>query len=268
MRFVADRSPNAYEKVVDRALASPRYGERMAAAWLAAARFADSYGLYFDHRKEMSPWRDWVINAFNQNKHFDQFTIEQLAGDLLPNATLEQKVATGFNRNHRMTSEGGANEQEMFAENMAERVATTGTVWLGLTVGCARCHDHKFDPIKQKEFYQFGAFFNSMPESGLAQHAGNTPPLIYAPNPEQQARLKAFDEQIATLENQLVERRPDIERLQREWEKTLSDSSPVTGGQEYGLTSYFPLATEAERRFDGKRFHRRGQCWAPRPEEA
>ena len=252
--FVADRSPNAYEKVVDIALASPRYGERMAAAWLAAARFADSYGLYFDHRKEMSPWRDWVINAFNQNKHFDQFTIEQLAGDLLPNATLEQKVATGFNRNHRMTSEGGANEPEMFAENIAERVATTGTVWLGLTVGCARCHDHKFDPIKQKEFYQFGAFFNSMPESGLAQHAGNTPPLIYAPNPEQQARLKAFDEQIATLENQLVERRPDIERLQREWEKTLSDSSPVTGGQEYGLTSYFPLATEAERRFDGKRF--------------
>jgi hypothetical protein len=229
--FLADTSPNAYEKVVDRLLASPRYGERMAAAWLAAARFSDSYGMYFDHRKEMSPWRDWVINAFNQNKHFDQFTIEQLAGDLLPNATLEQKIGSGFNRNHRMTSEGGSIEAEMFAENIAERVATTGTVWLGLTVGCARCHDHKFDPIKQKEFYQFGAFFNSMPESGLAQHAGNTPPLIYAPNPEQQAKLKAFDEQIATIEKQLTELRPTIKRLQREWERTLSDSNPSPGAR-------------------------------------
>ena len=252
--FLADKSPNAYEKVVDRLLASPRYGERMAVSWLAAARFSDTYGLYFDQRKEMSPWRDWVINAFNQNKPFDQFTIEQLAGDLLPNPTLEQKVATGFNRNTRMTSEGGALEEEFFPEVVIDRVATTGTVWLGLTVGCARCHDHKFDPLTQKEFYQFYAYFNSIPESGLAQHAGNTPPLVYVPSPEQQAELKKFDERIAAAEKQLAALRPAIEEGQREWEKSLGDSNPVVGQLEHGLTGYFPLATEAERRFDGKRF--------------
>jgi hypothetical protein len=127
-------------------------------------------------------------------------------------------------------------------------------VWLGLTVGCARCHDHKFDPIKQKEFYQFYAFFNSLPESGLAQHTGNTPPLIRVPNADEQAKLKAFDDRISVFQKQLTALQPAIEKAQREWEKSLSDSSPAIGQLDYGMTGYFPLATDAERRFDGKRF--------------
>ncbi len=252
--FVADKSPDAYEKVVDRLLASPRYGERMAVHWLAAARYSDTYGLYFDQRKEMWPWRDWVIDAFNRNLRFDRFTVEQLAGDMLPHATLEQKVASGFNRNARMTSEGGSSEDEYFVETVVDRVGTTGTVWLGLTVACARCHDHKFDPISQKEFYQFYAYFNSVPESGLAQHVGNTPPIIHVPNPEQQAQLEAFDDRIAAAEERLAELRPAIGEAQREWEASLGAASPVLGRLEHGMTGYFPLATEAEHRFDGSRY--------------
>ena len=252
--FLADKSPDAYEKVVDRLLASPRYGERMAAHWLAAARYSDTYGLYFDQRKEMWPWRDWVIDAFNRNVPFDRFTVEQLAGDMLPDATLEQKIASGFNRNARMTSEGGSSEDEYFVETVVDRVGTTGTVWLGLTVACARCHDHKFDPISQKEFYQFYAYFNSVPESGLAQHVGNTPPIVHVPNPEQRARLEAFDQRIAAAEERLAELRPAIAQAQREWEASLGAASPVLGRLEHGMTGYFPLATEAQRRFDGSRY--------------
>ncbi len=252
--FLADKSPDAYEKVVDRLLASPRYGERMAVHWLAAARYSDTYGLYFDQRKEMWPWRDWVIDAFNRNMPFDRFTVEQLAGDMLPDATLEQKIASGFNRNARMTSEGGSSEDEYFVETVVDRVGTTGTVWLGLTVACARCHDHKFDPISQKEFYQFYAYFNSVPESGLAQHVGNTPPIVHVPNPEQQAKLKEFDQRIAAAAERLAELRPAIAKAQREWEASLGAASPVLGRLEHGMTGYFPLATEAERRFDGNRY--------------
>ena len=132
---------------MDRLLASPRYGERMAVDWLDAARYADTHGYQVDPEKEMWPWRDWVIGAFNRNLPYDRFTIEQLAGDLLPNATLEQKIATGFQRNHRINSETGSIAEEFHAENLVDRVSTMGAVWLGLTVGCARCHDHKYDPI-------------------------------------------------------------------------------------------------------------------------
>ena len=252
--FLADKSPDAYEKVVDRLLASSRYGERMAVHWLAAARYSDTYGLYFDQRKEMWPWRDWVIDAFNRNMPFDRFTVEQLAGDMLPDATLEQQIASGFNRNARMTSEGGSSEGEYFVETVVDRVGTTGTVWLGLTVACARCHDHKFDPISQKEFYQFYAYFNSVPESGLAQHVGNTPPIVHVPNAEQQAQLKAFDARIAAARERLADLGPAIETAQREWEASLDAASPVLGHLEHGMTGYFPLATAAERRFDGSRY--------------
>ena len=146
--FLADKSPNAYEKVVDRLLRSPRYGEHMARFWLDAARYGDTHGLHLDNYREMWPYRDWVIKAFNDNMPYDRFLIEQLAGDLLPNATLDQIVATGFNRCHVTTSEGGSIEEEVYVRNVVDRVETTGTVFLGLTVGCARCHDHKFDPIK------------------------------------------------------------------------------------------------------------------------
>jgi hypothetical protein len=157
---------DAYEKAVDRLLASPRYGERMAIRWLDGARYADTNGYQTDAERIMWRWRDWVIESFNNNKPFDQFTIEQLAGDLLPNPTLDQLIATGFNRNHRANSEGGIVPEEYLVEYVVDRVETTSTVFMGLTLGCARCHDHKFDPLTQKEFYSLYAFFNNIPERG------------------------------------------------------------------------------------------------------
>jgi mono/diheme cytochrome c family protein len=153
----ADETPDAYERAVDRLLASPRHGERMAIRWLEAARYADTHGYQSDGERQMWRWRDWVIEAFNRNMPFDQFTVEQLAGDLLPNATLDQKIATGFNRNHRGNSEGGVIPEEYAVEYVVDRVETTSTVWLGLTMGCVRCHDHKFDPYTMKDFYSLYA---------------------------------------------------------------------------------------------------------------
>ncbi|MEP7340714.1 MAG: DUF1549 domain-containing protein, partial [Acidobacteriota bacterium] len=151
--FLNDTSPNAYETVVDRLLVSPRYGERMAFRWLDAARYADTNGYQIDGDRSAWRWRDWVIEAFNANKPFDQFMVEQLAGDLLPNPTLDQRIATAFNRNHRINAEGGIVPEEYRVEYVVDRVDTTSTVFMGLTVGCARCHNHKYDPITQKEYY-------------------------------------------------------------------------------------------------------------------
>jgi hypothetical protein len=158
----------------------------MALVWLDAARYADTNGYQSDGEREMWPWRDWVIRSFNDNKPFDQFTIEQLAGDLLPDATREQILATGFLRNHRTNAEGGIVEEEFLVEYAADRAETTATVWLGLTVGCARCHDHKFDPILQSEFYSLFAYFNNLDERGLVYNFGNDGPQIPAPTPDQQ----------------------------------------------------------------------------------
>ncbi|MEZ5365683.1 MAG: DUF1549 domain-containing protein [Bryobacterales bacterium] len=198
--FLADRSPDSYEKLVDRLLQSPRYGERMAIRWLDAARYADTNGYQTDAARDMYRWRDWVIDAFNQNMPFDEFTIEQLAGDLLEHPTMEQVIATGFNRNHRANSEGGIVPEEYRIEYIVDRVETTSTVWMGLTLGCTRCHDHKFDPFTQKEFYQLSAYFNSIPEQGRVFKYGNTPPLIPAPTREQQAELERLDAKIADAE--------------------------------------------------------------------
>ena len=151
--FVADHSPDAYEKVVDRLLASPRYGEQMAVPWLDAARYADSHGFQSDPERHMWRWRDWVINAYNADMPFDQFTIKQLAGDLLPNATVDDRVATGFNRNNRYNDEGGIIAEEWRVESVIDRASTTSAVFMGLTMECCRCHDHKYDPITQREFY-------------------------------------------------------------------------------------------------------------------
>ena len=184
--FLADDSPDAYQKVVDRLLASPRYGEHLGRYWLDAARYADTNGYQYDTHRDMWPWRDWVINAYNRNLPFDQFTIEQLAGDLLPNATLDQKIATGFNRNHPITIEGGVIDEEYRTEYVIDRVTTTAQVWMGLSFICARCHDHKYDPIPQNEFYQFFAFFNQVPEkgnSGLAQKLRCLPPALHTCKP-------------------------------------------------------------------------------------
>ncbi len=179
--FLKDQSAHAYEKVVDRLLASPRFGERMAVPWLNGGRYADTNGYQSDGERQMWRWRDWVIEAFNHNMPFDQFTIEQIAGDMLPGATLDQRIASGFNRNHRGNAEGGIIPEEYAVEYVVDRVDTTATVWLGLTMGCARCHDHKFDPITQKEFYRLFAYFNNVPERGKAIKYGNSPPMIQAP---------------------------------------------------------------------------------------
>jgi hypothetical protein len=217
--FLADESPDAYERIVDRLLASPRFGERMARPWLDAARYADTNGYQTDGERFMWRWRDWVINAFNCNLPYDQFTIEQLAGDMLPHATLDQRVATGFNRNHRGNGEGGIIPEEYAVEYVVDRVETTATVWLGLTVGCARCHDHKFDPITQKEFYQLFAYFNHVPEKGKAIKYGNSPPLIKAPTRDQLAQLNTLDGQLAAAERQFAALQPDLRRAQAEWEQ-------------------------------------------------
>ncbi|MBJ6367478.1 PSD1 and planctomycete cytochrome C domain-containing protein [Snuella sedimenti] len=164
--FLADSDPNAYEKVVDKLLASPAYGERMAADWLDIARYADTHGYQDDLERIMWPWRDWVISAFNRNMPFDKFITWQLAGDLLPDASLEQIVATGFNRNHKITQEGGVIDEEYRVEYVMDRTSTTAKTLLGLTMECARCHDHKYDPISQKEFYGFYGFFNKVKERG------------------------------------------------------------------------------------------------------
>ena len=179
--FVKDKSPDAYEKVVDRLLSSSSYGEHMASFWLNAARYADTDGYQNDRYRYQWVWRDWVIMALNENKPFDEFVIEQLAGDMLPNATLKQQIATGFGRNHRINSEAGSIPDEWHVEYVADRVDTFGTVFLGLTIQCARCHDHKYDPISQEEYYRLFAYFNNVPEWGIGPNNGNSPPFIKVP---------------------------------------------------------------------------------------
>jgi len=209
--FLADNSPEAYEIVVDRLLVTPRYAERMATEWLDAARYADSHGYSLDRRRVMWPWRDWVIHAYHTNLPFDQFATLQIAGDLLPDATPSQQVATGFNRNHPIQSEGGVINEEYRVETVVDRVETTSAVFLGLTMGCARCHDHKFEPITQREFYSFYAFFNNVPESA---HVGNSDkqadkPFITAPSVLHQDQLADLKRQIANLEKQIATEKPD-----------------------------------------------------------
>ena len=194
--FLDDASANAYETLVDRLLSSPRYGETMALPWLDAARYADTDGYQNDGPRDMWRWRDWVIEAYNWNLPFDQFTIEQLAGDLLENPTLDQLIATGFNRNHRYNSESGLVPEEFLLENAVDRVDTTSTVWMGLTMGCARCHDHKYDPFSTKEYYQLISMFDKITESGRAIKFGNSEPWIKAPTKEQASELALLDERL------------------------------------------------------------------------
>jgi hypothetical protein len=165
--FVNDKSPDAYEKLVERLLASPHYGERWGRWWLDVARYADSNGYSIDAPRSIGRYRDWVIAALNRDLPFDQFTIEQLAGDMLPNATLEQKIATGFHRNTQINQEGGIDKEQFRLESVVDRVNTTGAAWLGLTVGCMQCHDHKFDPLSQKEYYGLFAMLNNQDEPDL-----------------------------------------------------------------------------------------------------
>ena len=227
--FLADKSPGAYEKAVDLLLASPRYGERMAVDWLDAARYADTHGYQTDPAKEMWPWRDWIIDAFNRNIPYDQFTVEQLAGDLLPNATLEQKIATGFQRNHRINSETGSIAEEFQAETLVDRASTVGTVWMGLTVGCARCHDHKYDPIKARDFYSLCAFFNGVDEvgnGGTSDGRGNFKPFLRLPAPELDAQLAAKDAELKVAREKLDALDQELAPRQTEWEQNVLSYQP------------------------------------------
>jgi hypothetical protein len=221
--FAANPSPQAYEALVDRLLQSAAYGEHMAAQWLDFARYADSHGFQTDSSRSMWPWRDWVIRAFNRNLPFDQFSVEQLAGDLLPSPSLDQIVATGFHRNHRINGEGGIIDEEWRLENIIDRVDTTGATWLGLTLGCARCHDHKYDPISQREFYQLFAFFNNIEESGVIRGAsnrsgGNPDPYVKVPDQAQQLELQQLKAAVKAAEAKVAEEQKQLPALLAQWE--------------------------------------------------
>jgi len=223
--FLADPSSDAYEKLVDRLLASPRYGERMVVDWLDAARYADTNGYQGDPTRTMWPWRDWAVDALNANMPFDRFAIEQLAGDLLPGATPSQRLASGFNRNHTYNGEGGRIPDETRTENVFDRVETTGTVFLGLTIGCTRCHDHKFDPVTQKEYYQLFAYFNQSSETGELKYAGgggNAAPIMTWTTPEQGQRLAALKAEVAAAESKLNATLTQVDAEQAEWEKQVA----------------------------------------------
>jgi mono/diheme cytochrome c family protein len=238
--YLADHSPDAYSRVVDRLLASPRYGERMASTWLDAARYADTSGYQTDGIRHMWRWRDWVIEAFNRNLPFDQFTIAQIAGDMLEGATLDDRIATGFNRNHRGNAEGGIIPEEYAVEYVVDRVDTTATVWLGLTMACTRCHDHKFDPITQREFYEFYAFFNNVPERGRAVKVGNSPPMIQAPTRDQLRQLAAIDAELAAANEAYAKLSGEITSGEAAWIASFAPStSPHNCAPENGLVAHY-----------------------------
>ena len=236
-----DDSPDAYERHVARVLSSPGYGERMAGEWLDGARYADTSGYQTDAERTMWPYRDWVINAYNANMPFDQFTIEQLAGDLLPDATLDQQIATAFNRNHSQNGEGGIIPEEFLVENVVDRVSTTSTVWMGLTLGCARCHDHKFDPLTQKEFYEVFAYFNNVPERGKAFKYGNSPPYITAPTDDNYAELAQLDGEIDTAREVLADFGDEATAAQTTWEESLRSAWRVNWVLRDQLLVHHPL---------------------------
>ena len=221
--FVADATPAAYEKVVARLLQSSAFGERMAWDWLDAARYADTNGYQGDNERTMWPWRDWVVRAFNANLPFDQFTLWQLAGDMLPDATLEQKLATGFCRNHMINGEGGRIAEENRVDYVMDMTETMGTVWLGLTLNCCRCHDHKFDAVKQAEYYQLFAFFNQTPVDGGGGNA-KTLPILAVPNQEQKSQIEKFDAQIRIVQGEINARANELLAQQLEWEDMLRQS--------------------------------------------
>jgi hypothetical protein len=215
--FLADKDADAFEKVVDRLLASKHHGEHQARPWLDEARYADTNGYEKDDRRTIWPYRDWVIGAFNRDLPFDQFTIAQIAGDLLPNATLEQKIATGFHRNTMVNTEGGTDDEEFRIAAVVDRVNTTMEVWMGTTIGCVQCHNHKFDPFRHQEYYQLLAFFNSSEDRGRSND-----PIIPAPTPAETARRAEFASAIRVLQHQLDTATPQLEASQGKWEEGLS----------------------------------------------
>lgn len=239
--FLADDSPTAYQKVVERLLESPRYGERMALHWLDLARYADTNGYNNDEDRTQWLWRDWVIDAFNRNLSYDRFITEQLAGDMLPEATTQQKIATAFNRNHVLTTEGGIIDEEYRVEYVADRVHTTATVFLGLSMQCARCHDHKFDPLTQRDYYAFFAFFNNLAEKTVGYNQARvSEPFLKAPSAEQQAELDKLRATKGELERKQLARAAEIDDDLEKWEReqVAADKLPPTPA---GLIHHFGL---------------------------
>jgi hypothetical protein len=248
--FLGDHTPDAYEKLVDRLLASPHFGERLAMYWLDLVRYADTGGYHSDNHRDVGPYRDYVIQAFNSNKRFDQFTIEQLAGDLLPSPTTEQKIASGYNRLLQTTEEGGAQPKEYTAKYAADRVRNAGSVWLAMTLGCAECHDHKFDPVKTTEFYRFAAFFADLKERPVGRQE-----QTLLPSAAQSAMLKALDAQIGPLQQAFNATTPELTAAQDKWEETVRkdvkglpkeiaaivmlDAAKRNAKQKQDLTKYF-----------------------------
>jgi len=233
--FVADKTPDAYEKLVDRLIASDRWGEHRGRYWLDAARYADTHGIHIDNYREIWAYRDWVINALNRNVPFDRFTVEQLAGDLLPDRTLEQQVASGFNRCNITTSEGGAINEEYLVLYARDRTETTSQVWMGLTTGCAVCHDHKFDPISQKEFYALSAFFNNTTQAAMDGNIKDTPPIVFVPRVEDRARwdglLKEADAVRAAIDARRKSARVDFNKDFAAARPDLNPAAPAEGLQ-------------------------------------
>jgi len=215
--FAADKAPDAYARLVRRLLDSPRYGEHMARYWLDAARYADSHGYHIDSERSMWKWRDWVVESFNHNKPFDQFTVEQLAGDLLPEASTEQKVGSGYVRANMSTGEGGAIVEEYQCKYTFDRVETTSTIWLGLTMTCARCHTHKYDPIQHREYYGLYAFFNNLNESVMDGNQPNPEPFMRLPSPEQKQRQEELKKALADADKKVEQPVAELDRSQADW---------------------------------------------------
>ncbi len=226
--FLADKSAESYEKVVDRLLAAPQYGERMAANWLDLARYADTSGYHFDGVRFLWLWRDWVIDSFNKNKSYDEFTVEQLAGDLLPKPTQEQRIATGFVRGNMTNDEGGADPDEYLNKYVVDRVNTLGSVWLGMTVGCSECHDHKYDPMASREFYRFYAFFHNVPEKGLDRtRSDNPPPRLPVPTGDQARKFVEAEFRLKDAEKTVGDRQNELGETQEKWERE-TNSNPTS----------------------------------------
>ena len=235
-RFLSDRKPSAYERLVDRLLDSRHYGERMAVLWLDAARYGDTSVYHADGFRDMWAWRDRVVDAFNEGLPFDEFSTEQIAGDLLPNGTAKQKIAAGFNRNNGTTDEGGLIPEEYRVEYAVDRVKTTATVWLGLTMECAQCHEHKYDPIPQEEYYQFFAFFNRSADAGSQTRGGNSPPLFNILAPENEAKLPALRAELATASDRIETYRGRVPEGYPEWARQVSASAVPARGNVFQAT--------------------------------
>ena len=241
--FLLNHSPDAYEKVVDRLLASDAYAERMTLVWMDAARYGDTSVFHDDGPRDMWPWRDWILNAYKDNMPFDQFSIEQLAGDLLPDATDDQKIASGFNRNHATTDEGGVIAEEFRVEYVVDRVKTTGNVWMGLTMECAQCHDHKYDPISQEEYFKFYAFYNNNADPGMQTRKGNTAPMIEVITPERKKQLKEATKAVKIANTSSQNRREESLKSFDQWMKKTQNELKQNPDflDPAGLIAYLPF---------------------------